>query len=42
MPPEGIELSPGVRLSAITIVESGREAPEEAAVKALVSDFADA
>lgn len=42
MPPEGIELSPGVRLSAITIVESGREAPEEAAVKALVSDFAGA
>lgn len=42
MPPEGIELSPGVRLSAITIVESGREAPEEAAVKAFVSDFAGA
>ena len=39
MPPEGIELSPGVKLSAITIVKSGHEAPDDAAVKAIVSDF---
>lgn len=39
IPPEGIELSPGVKLSAITIVKSGHEAPDDAAVKAIVSDF---
>lgn len=40
LPPEGLDLPGGARLSAITIVEEGDEAPEKAALRASVSEIA--